>query len=616
MLIITVGHVDHGKTSLIRALTGQDPSRLAEEKRRGLTIDLGFVYIDTPNDTLGFIDVPGHERFIHNMLAGISSIDYALVVVAADDGIMPQTLEHLTILYFAGITQVILAITKCDRVDSKRLTAVQTELFNAIQAFNFSLVDCFFTSTEKPESITKLKLHLLNLPPRQHQHSQQFRLAIDRSFTLKGSGTVITGTVSHGFLQTSQLIWLAKSKQWLRIKQLHAMNKPTQHVKAGERAAINLGGEIHYQDLQRGDMLFTQPQILTEHLDVCLHYPPFGQSRLQNWQMVNIFCASQSTTARYSNLGEYEGQIFARLYLSEPCYLWRHDVLILRVQNETIARATVLELNGQRRGCRRESALKALSDIKKLSAIDWIKNKLDCEIVDLQHIAQLYGQPDEQIDQWLKLLGDIQILSRQKTHCYIITPVLFQHYCQRILQSLKDFHHQYPAECGISQSRLLRLFLPQLPAKLLEPFKNHLLETGILKQNGLFLHLATFSIQLSEEEELLYLKIQPLLANCYEGYWVRDIAKCLSIDETIIRALMLKLTRLGKTHPIVKDRFIDVSVMQSIIETLHKHQQEISIIQCKDTWQIGRKVTIQILEYCDHLGITYRTRYGRYLRHE
>jgi len=251
MIIATAGHIDHGKTALVRALTGVDADRLPEEKRRGLTIDLGFAYTTLPDGTeLGFVDVPGHERFLPNMLAGVLSIDRVLLIIAADDGPRPQTLEHLDILELVGIAEVTGVITKIDRVDAARRDAVIDEVTALLVAAGYTDSPIFAVSSRTGDSIAALAAHLSEraaLADRTRAAKPpegQFRLPIDRVFSLSGIGMVATGTAAAGSVAPGDRLVLSPRGIEVRVRGVHAHNRPVDHAAAGDRCALNIVGSF------------------------------------------------------------------------------------------------------------------------------------------------------------------------------------------------------------------------------------------------------------------------------------------------------------------------------------------------------------------------------------
>src|SRR5206468_12611486 len=250
------GHIDHGKTSLVRALTGVDTDRLKEEKARGISIDLGFAYLPASHGgVLGFVDVPGHERFIHNMLAGATGIDFVLLVVAADDGIMPQTREHLEIIDLLGVKRGAVALTKIDRVESARVAAARAEIEALLRGTALAGSPVFALSSITGDGVPALRAHLEAVaasPPPAGTADGCFRLAVDRCFTISGSGTVVTGTVFSGSVCVGDHLLVSPPGREVRVRSIHAQNRAAKRGAAGQRCALSLVG-VEKKDIARGD---------------------------------------------------------------------------------------------------------------------------------------------------------------------------------------------------------------------------------------------------------------------------------------------------------------------------------------------------------------------------
>lgn len=341
MIIATAGHVDHGKTTLLQAITGVNADRLPEEKARGMTIDLGYAYWPQPDGrVLGFIDVPGHEKFLSNMLAGVGGIDHALLVVACDDGVMAQTREHLAILQLTGKPTLTVALTKTDRVTAARVAEVQAEVEQTLRELGFDAVAFFPTAAAENIGIAELRSHLLQLAERPHPQQQRFRLALDRAFTVKGAGLVVTGTALSGEVRVGDTLWLTGVNTPMRVRGLHAQNQAVEQAHAGQRIALNIVGDAQKEALHRGDWLLSSPppepaeRVIVE---LQCHTP------LSQWQPLHIHHAASHITGRVSLL---EGNL-AELVLDTPLWLADNDRLVLRdiSARMTLAGARVVTLD-------------------------------------------------------------------------------------------------------------------------------------------------------------------------------------------------------------------------------------------------------------------------------
>ena len=292
MIVGTAGHIDHGKTTLVRALTGVDTDRLKEEKARGITIELGYAYAPLPgDDVLGFVDVPGHERFVHTMVAGATGIDHALLVVAADDGVMPQTLEHLDILQLLGVREGTVALSKVDRVPPERVAQVRAELLLSLQRSTLAGAPVFETaaSLDDDPGVAALRLHLEEAAGRQPRNGLDglFRLAVDRVFSLPGHGTIVTGSVHGGVVRVGDTLQHSASGLDVRVRSIHAQNRPSERGKAHQRCALNLAG-IESQAIARGDWIADGRALrASQRLDTRLQLLPHAPA-LATWSPVHV----------------------------------------------------------------------------------------------------------------------------------------------------------------------------------------------------------------------------------------------------------------------------------------------------------------------------------------
>ena len=375
MIVATAGHVDHGKTALVRALTGVDTDRLPEEKKRGLTIDLGFAYHPLDDDhVLGFVDVPGHERFVRNMLAGVGSIDLALVVVAADDGVMPQTREHTAILDLLGVSECIAAVSKVDKVDAARAGEVGREIDALLSTTGMrgaAIHQVSVLSGTGVEALAgALRERALGLAAR--AGNGRFRLCVDRAFMLKGAGLVVTGTVHAGVARTGDRLVVTPSGHEARIRGIHAQDRPAEVARAGERCALNLSGrDMRTGALARGDWIVDRAlHAPTDRIDVRLHMLPGEARALRHWTPVHAHLAASHSTARVAVLGA--GSIApgdagrVQIVLDHPLHALAGDRIVIRDQSatRTIGGGTVIDPFSPKRGRARPARLAWLDAIE------------------------------------------------------------------------------------------------------------------------------------------------------------------------------------------------------------------------------------------------------------
>ena len=604
MIIVTSGHVDHGKTALLQALTGTDTTHLPEEKKRGMTIDLGYAYLPLADKILGFIDVPGHEKFLANMLAGLGGIHYAMLIVAADEGIQPQTEEHLAILRLLQMEQIIVVITKADRASSAQIEQLQQQIQ---QNYPFLTDSVFFvTSARTGQGIGELRDYLSALP-NLADTDKPFRYAIDRIFSVKGAGTVVTGTAFSGKVQIDDTLFLSNGEK-VRVKNIHAQNQQSDEGLAGQRLALNISTDFDRTLIARGDWLFSQqPPQPTERITLQLT----AEQMLAESQPVHIYHAAAHCVGKLNVLTAKavspSQQAYAELILDKPLFLVHGDKLILRSgdNKQLLAGAQVLEINSPKRHKRSEVRLNFLQHLQQAKNI--------AERLDLYLQSQAVAVSD--------LLWTEQIFEFQLNE--IITQnkqVRFQAWCfnrdyqaqttSRIVTALSDYHALHADQLGVGKARLYRIVAPNQPEKLIYHFIDELLAQGKLQQTRGWLHLPEHKIRFSTEEQALW---QQVLAEFEQqngqALWVRDLATGLSREETEMRNFLYKAGKLGYLTAVVKDRFFlteNIYGYARLVKKILLEQGSISVNQLRDELQFGRKLTVQLTEYFDRCGFLRR----------
>ncbi|MDX7999722.1 selenocysteine-specific translation elongation factor [Xenorhabdus sp. Reich] len=614
MIFATAGHVDHGKTSLIRSITGVDTTHLPEEKKRGMTIDLGYAYWPQPDgSSVGFVDVPGHEKFLSNMLAGIGGIEHILLVVACDDGVMAQTKEHLAILHLIGRPDITVVLTKADAVEQTRIEEVRQQVTQLLVSQGWQASSLFVTATTTGEGIAPLRKYLLSIhqtcqtsqPAQNPQHeklNQRFRLAIDRVFTVKGAGLVVTGTALAGSINVDDTLWLTSNVKAVRVRGLHAQNQPVQRAQAGQRIALNIVGDISKEQISRGDWLLSQkPLFAAEKILVEIE----TDEPLQNWQSLHIHHAASHITGRISLLNPLtDVPILAELVLDHPLWLVENDRLILRdiSARRTLAGARVINLNSPRRGKRQPEFLAWLSQLAR--AVGHTENltlHLLRGALSLSHFA------------WARQLTESHLNSLLSGMGIILTEnwALSQHSAevaeQKLLQTLAEYHEKHPDQLGVGKARLKRMTLPTLDDTLVYTLINRLLEQNALKQTHGGLHLPEHGLAFTTEQANLWLKAEPYFDAGV--WWVRDLATETGEDEETIRGLLRTAAQLGLIIAIMPDRYYHRHRIQQFADVIRRYYRNnggITAIDFRNELGIGRKLAIQILEYFDRTGFTRR----------
>jgi selenocysteine-specific elongation factor len=599
MIIATAGHVDHGKTSLLQALTGVDADRLPEEKRRGMTIDLGYAYWPQPDGrVIGFIDVPGHEKFLANMLSGIGGIHHALLVVACDDGVMPQTREHLLLLTLAGQPPLSVALTKADRVDAVRIAEVQQQVAELTRQLGWSAVPQFVTSSTTQQGVEALRQHLSNLREPEFETGRRFRLAIDRAFTLKGSGLVVTGTALAGEVTVGDTLWLSRLNLPVRVRSLHAQNQSVTRAQAGERIALNIVGDVEKAQIARGDWLLAQPHPQgTQRSIVALRllHPLKNAS-----QPVHLHHAASHATGRLTLLAEN----LAELVLNEPLWLAENDQLIIRDSNaqQTLGGGRVVLLNNKKRGKRQPDYL------------NWLQQLAAAESDEASLQAHLTHHPTELAEiAWARQLNDeaLHVLVGKVAPVRLGSALMAAEQAAawqlRLLEALAAFHQQHPEVPGIGRDRLRRVALPHQPPEQVIALIDQLLSQGHLQHQHGWLHLPDFEPRFNPQEEALWQQVGPLFSD--QPLWVRDIATASQQDEETIRSLLLTAARLGHITAIVRDRYYrsdQIQIFADLIRQRAANGGSTSAADFRNQLGTGRKIAVQILEFFDRSGFTRR----------
>ena len=644
MIVGTAGHIDHGKTTLVKALTGVDTDRLPEEKKRGISIELGYAFLDVPDsdqesagpaqaflppagggpgaaqtwgpkERIGFIDVPGHERLVHTMLAGATGIDFALLLVAADDGVMPQTREHLAVLSLLGLTRGAVAVTKADRVDAARVQAVCAEAAALLEATPLAGVPVLAVSAHSGAGLAELKVLLFDaaraLPARQ-QPGAAFRLAIDRAFTLAGVGTVVTGTVHGGAVAVGDELQLVPGNITARVRSLHAQNLPVQHAGAGQRCAVALAG-VDKAQVERGQWLVA-PAVArqSERIDVALTLWQAEAKPLRSGTIVHVHLGAAVVQASVAVLDPLQlapgesGRV--QLVLHAPVGAWQGDRVVLRdaAASRTIAGGQVLDPDGPARYRRTPQRLAELAAL----ALATPQQRLDALLavapqgVDLRRFAAAQGVASATPAAGLLRATDAQAdwaLGADQSNAARA----------RVLQTLADYHARHAEELGPDAARLRRLALPRLPEPLWRALLASLQTASNLAVRGAFVHLPAHGITLSATDERLAQKVAPQLAAAgFEGAWVRDMARDAGEPEALLRVALARLAQRGELHQIVKDLYVPPATLVRLVtlarDVAAAHGGVVVAAQFRDATQLGRKRAIQILEHFDRVGLLRR----------
>ncbi|PTR33919.1 selenocysteine-specific elongation factor [Luteibacter sp. OK325] len=620
MIVGTAGHVDHGKTALVRALTGVDGDRLKEEKARGITIDLGFAYLPLPDGTtLGFIDVPGHERFVHTMVAGAAGIDIALLVVAADDGVMPQTREHLAILDLLGTRRALIAVTKVDLATPERLAEVQAQIREATKATALAGADILTVSSATGECIDALRERLVAEARALDERSDEgrFRLAVDRVFTLPGIGVVVTGTVLSGLVRLRDALRISPSGLLARVRSLHAQNQPVEIGRAGDRCALNLTGEGITKDaIHRGDML-VDPFLHapTDRIDARLHLLPSEPRAVEPWLAVRLHHGAAEVGARVIPL---EGQQLrpghaadVQLVLDRPIAAAVLDRFVLRdvSARRTMGGGQFIDLRAPERHRRTparqaERAAFSIDDPRQsLAAL------LDASssASDLDVFARDRALSAAAMQEIVATLSPLVFADEERV---AIGAAQWQRFVAAVIERLEGFHAAYPDSQGMAREKLRKAVKPELPPSVFALALQHVDLANHVARDGAFVRLASHVMQLTASRETQWTAVAPLLAGeaRFRPPRVRDIASVLSLPEADTRQLLKLVARMGLVDEVSHDHFFlrtTVHEMLQIAADIEAHAADrwLTAAPFRDRLDCGRKVAILVLEFFDRHGV-------------
>ncbi len=628
MIVGTAGHIDHGKTTLVRALTGVDTDRLEEEKRRGISIELGYAYLPDANDAageaLGFVDVPGHERLVHTMVAGASGIDFALLVVAADDGVMPQTREHAAILDLLGVTHGVVALTKTDRADGGRITAVRAQIAELLAPTALQAAPVFAVAATDPADpgVAALRAHILAAAAAARRRADDglFRLAVDRLFTLPGHGTVVAGLVTDGTVRPGDVVQILPASIAARVRAIHAHNRAAEIGHAGQRCALNLA-QVEKSTIARGDWI-ADPRGLatTTRIDAELHLFAAAPA-LTQWSLLHMHFGTAHRLVRVVLLDAERlaggGRCRVQLVFDAPACARPGDRYIVRDAQaaHTLGGGVLLDPFAPARRRRSAERLRRLDAIAAMLTGHGLDALLDGAAQGLTEteLVQLTGRlPDR-----LPLPAATHRIATGSGRL-IIADRHWQALRDRVLDALRDFHAQAPDETGPDVGRLRRIAVPALALPVWLALIDELVRDRRILRKGPWLHLPEHAVTLSADERRLADTVLPLLAaGRFDPPWTRDLARKAKVSEELMRRLLRKLAAEGEVLQIVPDLFYARAAVGELAELaarLAGQDGKLDVAAYRDGVGIGRKRAVQILEFFDRVGYTRRQRDARILR--
>lgn len=620
MLVATAGHIDHGKTSLIRALTGVETDRLPEERARGISIDLGFAYW-RPDDamTIGFVDVPGHERFVRNMLAGVGAVDFALLTVAADDGVMPQSVEHVQILDLLGMARGVVAITKCDRSSRDRIDEVRAQVQALLAPTTLADIPIFEVSAVTGAGVAELgeALHSAARTEVTRGTAGRFRLAIDRAFSVPGTGTVVTGTVLDGALETGTRLMVSPRGLETRVRSLQSGGQPVTRIQAGERCAVNLAG-IEVAEVHRGDWLLTADMFApTSRLEVKIRVLHSKREALKHYTPVHLHLGTADIEARVLIPAQVAippgGETLVQLALEHPTCAVNGDRFVLRDQSarHLIGGGRVVDpfITGDRRNqairAPISAALQLADAAQSLAALLAIPG----HEVNTQRFERCFNLEAATAQALYRTSGAVLLGG---THTLALPAARIANISEQIIETLKTFHREQPEAGGMTPRELKATLTEPISAEAFLVLQRDLIEKRLIVSVGSFMKLPGHAASFSAAHSELWQKMQPRLqARGAQPFTVRELASDFRTNEAMIKALLYRRRSNGEVFRITEERFLLRQQVAALAASAAVVAQAVggkgfTAAQYRDTIGTGRTLAIQILEFFDSVGVTHR----------
>lgn len=624
LIIGTAGHVDHGKTVLINALTGADTDRLKEEKERGISIDLGFASFPLPDGRqAGIVDVPGHEKFINNMLVGAAGIDLVLLVIDVNEGLMEQTWEHLGILELLGLEKGIVVLTKIDLVDEEWCDMVEEEVKEALQGTFLEDVPCCRVSAYSGEGIDELKelLEQLTATVIPRDINAPMRLPVDRSFIISGFGTIVTGTLLQGRVQVGDTVEILPTGATARVRNLQVYGRNVEEAQAGQRVAINLAG-VEKSEIERGSVVCWPGYFqLTSLLDATMQMLERAPRELKHLDPVHLYLGTTRVVARVALLekdGLYPGDSgLVQLRLSSPLVAERKDRFIIRSYSPvtTIGGGVVLDPASERPHRRLRD--KYLSSLKELEQ-EIIETDSDKSFVE-QKIRQLKITDLKRLQTSTRLGKDnLQFIVDEledegrlvKLGDSLVASDILEEWEKAVVVFVDDYHEKTPLSPGISRAQLKNAIPASLSIKEYDSFLEMLIDQGLIEERGDKICRAGFIPRLKENEQKIVGEITSILQySRFQPPSVKELAQKLGCELDYMEDLIDYMVEHNMLIKIHEDMYLLPELYEEALQELTKHFSEndtITMAEYRDLLQSSRKYMQPLLEYFDQQKITRR----------
>ena len=616
VILGTAGHIDHGKTTLIKALTGRETDNLKEEKQRGISINLGFTYFDLPSKKrVGIVDVPGHEKFIKNMLAGACGIDIVLLVVAADEGVMPQTVEHLDILNYLGVKKGIIVLTKCDLVDEDFISLVKDEVKEKTKGLfieNAPIVEVDSVSGRGLEELVK-KIDEISEDIEEKKIDAPARMSIDRVFSLKGFGTIVTGTLIEGKISIDDEMTIYPSEKKVKVRNLQVHGCDVKTAYAGQRTAINLSN-IKVSEIQRGDVIAETGSVEESMMiDVNISLVEHCKKSLKHWDRIRVFHGTKQILCRIVPLNEdeipYGESGYAQLRLEEKIVAKKGDRFIIRSYSpmDTIGGGIIIDTAPKKHKIYDESVIETLKIKEKGELKDIIEEYLKLNLsnyITLKDLISYTGDKEEYVKEGLDvLIKENKVIPVNKYYLHII------HYNKlkdKTMDILNKYHKQYRLRKGILKEELRSRVDSKLKVKDMDIILNKMAEDKQIKVRDNLVSNYEFEVVFNQKQLSIKKEIENITRKNKLSCLVTkdEICNKNKFYEEVLEALIGDtIQKLDDTYYVDKD--IYENMKNELINYL-KQNNQITVAQFRDITNSNRKTSIAILEHFDRNRITKR----------
>lgn len=623
VILGTAGHIDHGKTTLIKALTGRETDNLKEEKQRGISINLGFTYFDLPSKKrVGIVDVPGHEKFIKNMLAGACGIDIVLLVIAADEGVMPQTIEHLDILNYLDVKKGIIVLTKCDLVDEEFIELVKDDIREKTKGLFIEGAPIVEVDSVSRRGLDKLvqKIDEISEDIEEKKTDAPSRMSIDRVFSLKGFGTIVTGTLIEGKISVDDEMTIYPSEKKVKVRNLQVHGCDVKTVYAGQRTAINLSN-IKVSEIQRGDVIAQTGSVEESMMiDVNISLVEHCKNSLKHWDRIRIFHGTKQILCRIVPLNEDEIQYgesgYAQLRLEEKIVAKKGDRFIIRSYSpmDTIGGGVIIDTAPKKHKIYDESVIEALKIKEKGELKDILEEYLKLNLsnyITLKELVSYTGEKEEYVKEGLNALID-----ENKVFCvnkYYLHISHYQKLKEKVIEILTKYHKQYRLRNGILKEELRSKVDNSLKVKDMDVILNKMAEEKDIKVQDNLVSNYDFEVKFNQKQLSIKKEIEDKSRkNGLNSLMTKDdICNKNKFYEEVLEALTGEtIQKLDDAYYI--DKKVYENVKKDLLEYLNKNK-EITVAQFRDITKSNRKISIVMLEHFDRNRITKRVEDKRIL---